>query len=318
MTRKILVTGGAGFIGANLVRRLLHEGNEVVVIDNLSRGFASYLPSHVTLMEGDIRDTPFLTENMNNADIVIHLAAYGSVVESVDDPYTNFDINAYGTFSVLDAARQAMVKKVIFASTGGALIGDAEPPVDEKSLPKPISPYGSSKLCGEAYCHSFAKVYGLNTICLRFANVYGPYSAHKKGAVTKFIKCLLKGSDIPIFGDGSASRDFLHVDDLCSGILSAIDVKNEPGEVYHLASENEVTILSLAKILSDIAGKNKHPISHFDKRPGEVARNFAKYDKAKRELGFEPKIDFKQGLQSTWQWFLERKDEVLNLKEFDS
>ena len=318
MYKKILITGGAGFVGANLVRRLFAAGYEVEVADNLSRGFIEYLPNADMFQQGDIRDKSFLNTVMADVEAVIHLAAYGSVVESVSDPYPNFDINAFGTFNVLDAARQANVKKFLFASTGGALIGDAEPPVDESSLPKPISPYGSSKLCGEAYCHSFAKAYGLNTVCLRFANVYGPYSAHKKGAVTKFMKCLLDGSPIPIFGDGAASRDFLHVDDLCFGIQKTLEADNEPGSVFHLASAKEISILDLAKTICKVAGDTEHPIDYLDKRPGEVARNFARYDKAKKELGFEPSIDLEKGIESTWHWFVEHKDEVLNINETDS
>ena len=135
----------------------------------------------------------------------------------ITDPERNFEVNVQGTLNVLRAAVGAGVRRFIFASTGGALIGDATPPVSEQSLPKPISPYGASKLCGEAYCHAFAKSYGLETVCLRFGNVYGPHSAHKKGAVTVFIKALMTGEPIVIYGDGSASRDYVHVEDSAAG-----------------------------------------------------------------------------------------------------
>lgn len=318
MSSKTIVTGGAGFIGANLVRKLSSTGREVVVFDNLTRGSSTYLPDGMELIQGDILDVPFLEKSFGGAHEVIHLAAYGSVVESVNDPAPNFEINVRGTFNVLDAARRASAEKVIFASTGGALIGNATPPVDEGSLPKPISPYGSSKLCGEAYCHSFAKAYGLHTVCLRFANVYGPYSAHKKGAVTKFAKCLLRDEPIPIFGSGAASRDFLHVEDLCSGIVKALEGPTRPGSVFHIASAREVQILELAKRMAEIAGKAGHPIEHLPERPGEVERNFARYDKARDMLGFVPTFDFEEGLRRSWQWFSDNKDKVLQASESDA
>ena len=318
MSSKILITGGAGFIGANLVRRLGTDGHTLTIYDNLSRGSVDYLPDPDRLVQGDIRDTESLTQAMHGHDTVIHLAAYGSVVESVSDPAPNFAINVHGTFSVLEACRAAGIPRLIFASTGGALIGEAEPPVNEASLPKPISPYGASKLAGEAYCHAFAKAYGIRTIALRFANVYGPYSAHKKGAVTHFIKCLLRGEPIPIFGDGQASRDFLHVDDLCNGIARATTADVAPGEVFHLASAEETRIGELARLLTRIAGVPDHPIIHHPKRPGEVDRNFGENHKARAVLGFEPTHDREAGLQATWAWFNERRESVLETSESDA
>ena len=215
MRKKILVTGGAGFIGANLVRRLREKGFEEWVFDNLSRGRLEYLPDVKRTINGNIRDQEALYKAMSGIETVIHLAAYGSVIESVSDPQPNFDINVNGTFNVLECARKAKVKRLIFASTGGALIGEATPPVDEMSLPKPISPYGASKLCGEAYCHAYAKAYGICTIALRFANVYGPFSGHKKGAATKFMKCLLKNEPMPIFWGWFCKQGFF----ACRGFM---------------------------------------------------------------------------------------------------
>lgn len=318
MPQRVLVTGGAGFIGANLIRKLSAAQHQVTVFDNLSRGRREYLPTAEMLVEGDVCDTDGLATAMQGIDTVVHLAAYGSVVESVADPLPNFSINVQGTLSVLEAARRAGVTRLIFASTGGALIGEAAPPVDESSLPKPISPYGASKLCGEGYCHAYAKAYGMHTVTLRFANVYGPFSAHKKGAITKFIKCLLRDEPMPIFGDGSNTRDFLHVDDLCSGISRAIDADVASGEVFHLASGVETDILSLAKLLGKVAGKPEHACEFRGRRPGEVERNFARYDKANAGLGFAPTVPLEAGLRQTWQWYSERQDEVLAVGETDS
>jgi UDP-glucose 4-epimerase len=315
---KVLITGGAGFIGINLARELRNSSYDIWLFDDLSRGSMEHVLHTEQLIQADIRDESKLLESMQGMDIVIHLAAYGSVVESVADPKPNFDINAYGTQAVLDCARKASVPKVIFASTGGALIGEATPPVDENSLPRPISPYGASKLCGEAYCHAYAKSYGLETVCLRFANVYGPYSAHKKGAVTKFMKCLLADEPMPIFGDGSATRDYLHVSDLCQGIVQAIRTDCQPGEIFHLASGKETSVLELAQLIAAISGKPNHPIHFYPSRAGEVERNFAQYTKAQDKLGFKPHVDLMKGLEHTWKWFQQHHKHVLVTAETDS
>ncbi len=200
---RVLVTGGCGFIGANLVPRLLARGAEVRVLDDRSNSAPDPLPDGVELVAGDVRDPDAVARAAAGADAVIHLAAAGNVVESVADPIPNFDINARGTLTVLQGARDAGAGRFVFASTGGALIGDAPPPVDESSVPRPISPYGASKLAGEGYCHAFRGSYGLPTIALRFANVYGPRSAHKRGAVTRFIAGALRGEPLVIYGDGT-------------------------------------------------------------------------------------------------------------------
>jgi UDP-glucose 4-epimerase len=316
--KKVLVTGGRGFIGVNLARAIL-PSKTTEVLDNLKRASPTGWDEALgTLREGDILSPEFVTSCCGGMSQVVHLAAYGSVVESIADPERNFEVNVQGTLNVLRAAVGAGVRRFIFASTGGALIGDATPPVSEQSLPKPISPYGASKLCGEAYCHAFAKSYGLETICLRFGNVYGPHSAHKKGAVTVFIKALMTGKPIVIYGDGSASRDYVHVEDLCSGIAAALDAPLAGGEVFHLASGRETSVLELARILRDVAGKPEHPIEFRPARAGEVARNFANYDKARERLGFQPKWKLADGLAATWEWFQQQDEAVLNAATTDS
>src|SRR3954465_6208381 len=273
----VLVTGGAGFIGASLLRRL-DSSYEVRVLDSLARGSRELLPADrdIELVVGDIRDPDAVARATRGADLVIHLAAFGSVVESISDPFENFDINARGTLEVLQGAAAAGVERFVFASTGGAIMGNQKPPIDEQSLPWPISPYGASKLCGEAYLHAFAGSFGIRPVALRFANVYGPYSAHKKGVITRFIRAALAGGTFEIFGDGKASRDFLHVDDLCRGIPAPSD-SDLSDEVLHLASEKETTIDELAELIIDIAGADVD-IVHHPKRPGEVERNFATSD----------------------------------------
>src|SRR4051795_5677222 len=228
---------------------------EVRVLDSLVRGSRDLLPAdrEIELVVGDIRDADAVAQAMRDIDLVIHLAAFGSVVESIDDPIENFDINARGTLEVLRGAATAGVERFVFASTGGAIMGDQPPPVDEGSLPWPISPYGAGKLCGEAYRHAFAGSFGIRPIALRFANVYGPYSAHKKGVITRWIRAALAGGTFEIFGDGTASRDYIHVDDLCRGIIAAADA-DLSDEVVHLASEKETTINELAELILELVG----------------------------------------------------------------
>jgi UDP-glucose 4-epimerase len=302
----VLVTGGCGFIGARLVPLLGERGAQMRVLDNLSRGREDNLGGDVELVVGDIRDPAVLAGALAGVDTVVHLAAYGSVIESIVDPAENFEVNAGGTLSLLRACVDADVRRLVFASTGGALIGNAEPPVSESSLPWPISPYGASKLCGEAYLHAFAGAYGLRTTALRFANVYGPFSEHKKGAVTTFIKNVIEGEPIVIFGDGSASRDFLYVDDLCTAICSAVDA-DLADDVIHIASERETTIRELAELICRIAGREDLPIEHRPARRGEVTRNFAAAERARRVLGFAPVETLETGMEKTVAWFGENR-----------
>ena len=300
----ILITGGCGFIGANLVKMLAGSNHKLTVYDNFSRGKASYLDNKLDLeiIEGDIRDEKLIQQASVGKDVIVHLAAYGSVVESVQSPEENYSVNVFGTFSVLQAAKTADVKKVVFASTGGALIGNALPPVNEQSVPRPISPYGASKLAGEGYCCAFANSYDMSIIALRFANVVGPVSWHKKGAVTAFFKAILDQKPIVIYGDGSATRDFLYVTDLCRGICSAINADKDRFNVYHLASGNEVSVSDLAKLVIKVAGVPEHPVIYEPKRKGEVEKNFANYELANTELGFSPEYDLEQALVETWDW----------------
>jgi UDP-glucose 4-epimerase len=304
----ILVTGGYGFIGANLVRKLLSDGARVCVLDDLSRGDATNLEGlTIDRVIGDVRDPRAVSEALDaGVEAVVHMAAFGSVTESVTALGENFDVNVRGTVNLLQEATRRKVKKFIFASSGGAVIGRAPLPVNEDSLPRPVSPYGASKLCGEAYCHAFARTFGLPTVMLRFANVYGPFSHHKRSAVTSFIKALLGDRPIVIYGDGSATRDFLFVDDLCQGICQALSLALEPGTLLHLATGVETSIIALANELKTIAGLASHPIRFAERRAAELAHNFADFSHARQLLGFTPRTPLKAGLKLTWDWFCSR------------
>jgi UDP-glucose 4-epimerase len=301
---RILVTGGAGFVGATLVRRLEASGYRVRVLDNLSTGDAAHLAgAGVELVEGDIRDAEALDHALDGMGAVVHLAAAGSVIGSVQDPGSNFDVNVLGTFRVLDAARRAGVERLVQASTGGALIGDAIPPVSEQSLPKPISPYGASKLAGEGYAHAFAKTYGLRTVAVRFGNVYGPWSARKRGALNIFFESIHSGLPMVIYGDGSASRDYVHVDDISNALQLALEKDVPGGTVLHAASGVETTVSDLAERCRQAAGVPGHPIEYRPQRAGEVGRNFASYELAERLLGYAPSVTIEVGIPRTWKWF---------------
>jgi UDP-glucose 4-epimerase len=306
----VLVTGGAGFVGATLVRRLAAAGHPVRVLDNCTTGDPAHLDGvSAELVRGDIRDVQALDAALDGIRGVVHLAAAGSVVDSVTDPVANFEANVLGTFRVLDAARRAGVTRIVQASTGGALVGNAEPPVTERTLPKPISPYGASKLAGEGYAHAFAKAYGLGTVALRFANVYGPWSARKKGAITTFFRAIHKGEPMAIYGDGSSSRDYIHVEDIARAIELALTRDVPGGTVLHIASGVETPVAQLARLCAAAAGAPGHPVEHRPPRPGEVDRNFASYQLASEVLGYQPTITREDGLASTWTWF---QDHVFN------
>ena len=301
--KSYLVTGGCGFIGVNLVARLAGDGGGIRVLDDLSMGNRDDIrPFDVDLHVGDIRDAAALAEVCRGIDVVVHLAAHTRVIDSVSNPELNFQINAGGTLNVLQASRLAGVKKVIFASTGGAILGEQEPPVHEGMVPRPVSPYGAGKLAGEAYCSAYFGSFGLNTVALRFSNVYGPGSYHKGSVVAQYFKNLMKGEPLVIYGDGQQTRDFIYVDDLVDAILLADEV-DTPGEVFQIASGRETSILDLLATMQQVLPNLTFDIRHLPARAGEILRNYANIEKARRMLSFQPKTRLDDGLKRTWDWF---------------
>ena len=304
MTR-LLITGGCGFVGVNLVDFLRRESNyDIVVIDNLTLGRREYLaPYDVEFIEGDVRDIGLVNEAMRNVTSVVHLAADTRVIDSIENPLMNFEVNVIGTFNLLQAARKAGVEAFVFASTGGAIVGEAVPPVHEQMPPRPISPYGASKLACEGYLSAFSGSYEMKTTALRFSNVYGPRSYHKGSAVAQFYKNILAGKEISVFGDGEQTRDFVYVDDICRAILASVAVK-AGGGVYQLGSGTATSVNQLLQLIREgICPMPMPRIVYLPARTGEVRHTFSKIDLAEEKLGFRPRIHLPEGVRLTWEWF---------------
>lgn len=298
-----LVTGGCGFVGVNLIPKLLAQGLNVRVLDDLSVGKHDDIRSlDVDFQQGDIRDPAAVFKACAGIDAVVHLAAHTRVVESVSNPELNFEINAVGTFNVLRAAVDAGVKKLVFASTGGAILGEQAPPVHEGMVPRPTSPYGASKLAGEAYCSAFYGSFGLKTTALRFSNVYGPYSYHKGSVVAHFFKSVLQKQPLIVYGDGQQTRDFIFVDDIVNAILLAIE-KDAAGEVFQIASGRGTSVQTLIGKMKKLFAGVEIDVRYEGFRAGEITHNYSSIDKASRMLGYSPKVELDDGLKRTWDWF---------------
>jgi UDP-glucose 4-epimerase len=306
---KTLITGACGFVGSNLTRAMVEQGrsHRLVVLDNETMGSPRDLPDvELEYHKGDICDPVLLSRVVAGCDTIIHLAANTRVIESIEDPTLNFEVNVRGTFNVLMAARDAGVKRVVMASTGGAILGDVEPPVHEAMVPQPAAPYGASKLAAEGYGHAFAGSYGMQVTALRFSNVYGPRSYRKGSAVAHFFKQVLDGKPITVYGDGSQVRDFVFVADLCQGILQAIDA--DVSGVFQLGSGKPTTINELLAAMKQVVGQERWPeVRYSDWRSGEVRRTYCDIAKARAAFGFQPSTPLLDGLHATWRWFLSQQ-----------
>lgn len=317
-----LITGGCGFIGKNLVRFLLAKGeSRIRVVDNLSVGTRGDLKwaageysetlsgtlddfpeGEVKLIVGDIRDSELAKAVVAGADAVVHLAANSGVEQSVRNPLADFETNASGTLNYLEAARRSKVKRFVFASSS-APIGECEPPIHEEVAPHPVSPYGAGKLAGEGYCSAYFGTYGLETVALRFGNVYGPGSRHKTSVVAKFIRQALDGETLEIYGDGNQTRDFIFIDDLVEAIWKATTVDGIGGETFQIATAAETTLNELVNRLVLILEENgvaRIQKKYADPRPGDVFRNYSDTSKAERLLGWRAKTDLLAGLLLTY------------------
>lgn len=297
-----LITGGAGFIGSALTAALLERGHEVRVFDDLSTGSRENLAGlEHRLIEGDVRDLAALTAAARGCDVVFHLAAGAGVVDSIADPLANFDLNARGTVTALEAARRAGVERFVFSSSNAPL-GAAAYPAREDLPIAPLSPYGASKAVGEAYCSAFHGAYGMEAVAVRFSNAYGPRSAHKGNVIPLFIRRIRAGRELVLYGDGEQTRDFVYVTDLAAGLLRAAEAAGAGGRVFQLASGVETSLNRLVELLSAVSGVTPS-VRREPPRQGEIERNYSLIDRARAELGYAPRVNLADGLAKTWEWF---------------
>jgi UDP-glucose 4-epimerase len=324
-----LITGGCGFIGRNLLHRALHDKNSAFrIVDDLSIGkrtelgevvefvearaddgklkWSDWTRSRVELVAADIRDPEAAARLTAGADVVVHLAANTGVGPSVEDPMRDCSINVIGTLNYLEACRRNDVRRFVFASSG-APVGDCEPPIHEELAPHPVSPYGASKLAGEAYCSAYARSFQVETVALRFGNCYGPLSGHKSSVVAKFIRRALAGHYWEIYGDGNQTRDFIFVEDITEAIMLGAAVAGVGGEVFQIASNSETTVLELATKLAEVL-RDHHvaspAIRYTGVRAGDIKRNYSETTKARTRLGWTSRVSLEEGLERTVKWFV--------------
>lgn len=312
--RKILVTGGAGFIGSNLVEKLLQKKAMVIVFDNLSTGRKENIKNFLNkpnfrFIKGDLRDQKAVERVVKKVDFIFHQAAVPSVARSILDPKTSFDSNVIGTINLFNAAKKYGIKKIVYASSSSIYGLTKTLPKKEEMPPNPISPYALSKYTGEKLSQIFSKIFGLPTVCLRYFNVFGPkQNPHSEYAavIPKFIFALLNNESPVIYGDGKQTRDFTYVENVVEANLKAFYSKFNKGEIFNIACGQPISLLKFFDKLNEIFSKNIKP--RFAKeRPGDIRHSFADISKAKKMLDYHPKISFEGGLKKTINWFLENQ-----------
>lgn len=306
---KALVTGGAGFIGSSIVSHLIKSGDDVTVLDDLSTGHRANLDPFpdIRLLLGNINDPNTLSQAVSNVDMIFHLAASVGNKRSIEHPIYDTMVNVVGTLRILEAARKAGVRKVVYSSSAG-IFGEPKTDLIHEDHPtEPDSPYGASKLAGEKMCLAYSKLYDLETVCLRYFNVYGPnqrYDAYGN-VIPIFTNRLLNGLPIIIFGDGEQTRDFVHVSDVAHANVLAAKTENFSGSL-NIASGTSVTINQLASLIHNVSGTDTG-IEHVPRRPGDVIHSRADISAAKKDIGYEPTVNIEDGLVEYVTWAKEEE-----------
>jgi UDP-glucose 4-epimerase len=303
-----LVTGGAGFIGSNLVAELINQGEQVRVLDNFSTGRRDNLRPYrhrIEVIEGDVRSYHLVREAVDGVDFILHQAALPSVPRSVRDPITTNEVNVLGTLNLLQAARDAGVKRLVNASSSSIYGDNPDLPKRESMPPRPLSPYAISKLAAEQYCQSFWRLYGFETVSLRYFNVFGPRqdpTSQYSAVIPRFITGMMAGQPLTVHGDGRQSRDFSFIANVVRANLLACTAPDAAGQVFNIACGQRFSLLDLVDQLAAIIGRPPQ-IQHGPARPGDVPHSLADIDQAKAILGYEPVVGFEAGLRQTVAWF---------------
>ncbi len=303
---KILVTGGAGFIGSHISEHLVKAGHNVVIVDNLSTGNQGNLAAFadkIRFVQGDIRDFKLMKDVTQKVDLIFHEAAVASVAQSVDDPLETDAVNVGGTVSVLTAAKDNGVKKVVFASSAAIYGDDPELPKKEDMLPKPMSPYAFHKLAGEYYLRLFHQLYGLEAVALRYFNVFGPRqdpSSEYSGVISIFLDRFKRDGEYTIYGDGKQSRDFIFIDDVVRANLAAAETHFNHVPIINVARKQSNDLLKLVAHLQEISGSTREPVFGTE-RLGDIKHSLADNSRLKALLNVEPAVAFRDGLKQLWE-----------------
>jgi nucleoside-diphosphate-sugar epimerase len=309
LTGIVVVTGGAGFIGSHIASALMSSGARVRILDDLSTGHRENLEEiggNFDFVEGSVADENLLSRVLEDAELIFHEAAIPSVPRSVDEPRQTHVASVDGTFSLLLAARDRGVRRVVYAASSSAYGDQPKLPKTEHMPPDPLSPYAVAKLVGEYYCQVFTRVYGLETVSLRYFNVFGPRQdpgSQYSGVVSRFISALFSNEQPMIFGDGEQSRDFTYVDNVVAANLSAASAKDAGGKVINIANGERVTLNQLLTVLKELTGKQDVTAEYADARVGDVRHSLADITRARKILNYESKVDLREGLKRTIDWW---------------
>ncbi|MGK0185949.1 MAG: UDP-glucuronate 4-epimerase [Verrucomicrobiales bacterium] len=315
---RYLVTGGAGFIGSNLVDRLLAEGGEVTILDDfndfydpaIKRANVAAFARPVRVVEGDLRELSVVRDAVQDADVVVHLAARAGVRPSIEEPRLYFSTNVDGSFNVLEAARDAEIERVIFASSSSVYgVNKKVPFAEADPILRTISPYAATKIAGEQICSNFSYLHDMNVVCLRFFTVYGPRQRPDL-AISKFVRLIDEGKPIDRYGSGNTGRDYTYVDDIVQGIMGALAYDGQSFDIFNLGGSHTVTLNEMIAAVEDAMG-TKAEINELPEQPGDVPLTSADVSKARAHLGYEPQTPLREGVRKYVEWYRALQSQVV-------